>query len=192
MTALATLEQLAARATQAFDEARATAVLDDVSAAVRNYTGQTVTAETTTDRFVVRNFKVRLPQRPVSEVSDVSDIDGAALTYSWDGLETIVVPRRTVDQFDYDVPLISPPVVDVTYSHGYETVPDDLVAVVCNVAARALAEGPEMAGVTQESVVSYSVSYGPIGASGPLGFFAAETRVLDRYRRAGVTWQATS
>lgn len=192
MTALATLEQLAARATQTYDAARAAAVLDDVSAAVRSYTAQTITAETTTDRLTVHNSRVRLPQRPVTDVNNVEDISGTMLAFTWDGLNKVTLSSSRVYQFDFEPPLLLPDVVDVTYDHGYATVPDDLVAVVCNVAVRALSEGPEMAGVTSESVVSYSVSYGPIGASGPLGFFAAEVRVLDRYRRLGVTWQATS
>lgn len=188
MTALATLEQLTDRITTTVDPDRAAAALDDVSAAVRSYTGQTISAAINTERLRVHGYKVRLSQRPVTDVATVVDIDGNDVGYLWDGLDIVALRTSTVRAFDYDQ-LVSTTVVDVTYDSGYDVVPDDIVAVVCNVAARALAEGPEMSGVTQESVANYSVSFGAIGASGPLGFFTAETRVLDRYRRPGVAWQ---
>lgn len=187
-TTLATIADLERRTTVPLTE-RALAVLEDVSAAVRNYTGQTLTAVTAdTIRLRVHGQRVSLPQRPVTDVSAVTGTAGTAVTYSWDGLEIVNLALAGVVNWFETTTTTPPTVVDVTYDHGYDSVPDDIVSVVCNVAARALSAGPEMAGVMQETITSYSVSYGPIGSTGPLGFFQGETRVLDRYRRAGVVW----
>lgn len=190
MTALATLDQLADRMTITVDTDRATAVLDDVSAAVRNYTGQQITAGSSTIRLRVHGGRVTLPQRPVTDVTAVTDINGATVSCTWDGLDIVRLTIPTVLAFEYDYPS-TVDVVDVTYDYGYASVPDDIVTVVCNVAARCLATGAEMAGVTQESIAGYSVSYGAIGASGPVGFFRQEQAVLDAYRGGDVVWQGT-
>lgn len=188
MTALATSDQLADRMTMTVDPDRASAVLDDVSAAVRSYTGQQITAGSSTIRLRVHGNRVTLPQRPVTDVSTIEDIDGNAVTYRWDGLEIVHLTLPTISSFEFDYP-VAIDVVDATYDHGYATSPDDIVAIVCNVAARCLATGAEMAGVTQESIAGYSVSYGAIGASGPVGFFRSELAVLDTYRAGDVVWQ---
>jgi hypothetical protein len=188
MTALATLDQLTERVTSPItDPERALAVIDDVSAAVRSYTGRHITASEHTERLRPHGLKVRLSQSPVTVVSAVTNMAGSAVPFSWDGLEVVRLSSISLVAFDRDA-LITNDVVDVVYEAGYVEVPDDVVGVVCNVVARALSGGPEIAGVTQEAVAGYSVSFGSVGASGPLGFFAAELRVLDAYTRPSTSW----
>lgn len=177
---LATTDDLAARYPGPLPPPpeRVDAMLADASAAVRAYCGQDFTQDTTTEWLVLRDPLI-LPQRPVNDVTDVVNLAGEPVGWAWDGLD-----RLDVDPF-------AGPTVGVTYDHGYTELPPDVVAVVCNVAARGLASSPGASAVTQESITNYSVSYGTISAAGPTGFFAGETAVLDRYRRTvGVTWMA--
>lgn len=154
---------------------RVDAMLADASAAVRAYSTQEFTRSTTTAWLKVRQ-PLRLPQRPVNDVVDVVDPAGEPVDFAWDGLDTI-----DVDPFNTTVA--------VTYDHGYDEVPDEIVAIVCSITARALATTPGSSAVTQESITNYSVSYGPVSASGTQGLFAAEAAILDRYKRsASMTW----
>lgn len=178
---LATIDDLADRLPQPpANMARADAALADASAAVRAYTGQEITERTSTARLkVVAPGVLRLPQAPVTDVDDVTGRDGVTVTWQLI-VQTIEVwaPNGTY--------------LDVTYTHGYAEVPDDIVAVVCNIAGRAIFTGPETAGLTQESITNYSASYGPVTAAGPVGLFDAEKMVLDRYRLpVGPVWVAS-
>jgi hypothetical protein len=156
------------------------AALVDASAAVRGYTGQTFNRTDTTD--VLRTTccgRLRLPQRPVHDVATVTTPDGDPVSWDWivgtDRLEVASLARTFA----------------VTYDHGYDDgeIPDDIVAVVCNVAARTLGQPREDAGITQRSITNYSESFGAVGAAGPVGLFEDERKALDRYRRIGVSAQ---
>lgn len=185
MVSLATLDDLEARLGSTPDEDRAQAVLDDVSATVRAYTGQTFTLDTTTDRLRARNGGVNLPQRPVVDVTAVDSVDGDTIEFTWDAGSFVALagfdPLRAfeVEPFRINRALW----VDVTYEHGYETVPADIVAVVCQMAGRAYGRTPDTTGVTQESIAGYSYSVGGAAAAGPMGMLADERRILDLYRR---------
>lgn len=193
MTALATIEQLLTRMTTTPDEDRAAAVLDDASAAVRSYCGQDFDEATTTDRLRFRRGRLRLPQRPVLSVDTIVDVAGAAVAATWDGLDQLAVITPTLGDFETNITATTTwtGVVDVTYSHGYDPIPDDIVAVVCNIAARSLGVPPEAAPLSGESITNYSYTIGPVGAAGTVGLFADERALLDRYRTAaGVSWAA--
>jgi hypothetical protein len=175
VTPLATPEQLAARMTATATPERVDAALTDASATVRSYTGQHFTRAVTTDTLASHCCaQVRLPQRPVQEVLDVLVGDVVA-TWRFNG----------TDRVDITWPRAGAWYAAVTYDHGYDEIPDDIVAVVCNVAARSLASPPERAGMTQQSITNYSESFGSVGASGPVGLFADEQAILSRYRRSG-------
>jgi hypothetical protein len=178
---LATPEQLAARLSMAPPSAeRIDAALADASAAVRRYTSQEITYRISTVRTkVVPPGVLILSQRPVTEIVEVLGLDGSAVGYYDRGLGTLAVAAYRNQA------------LDVTYGHGYDEIPDDIVAVVCNVAARTLGTGPETGGLTQESITNYSSTYGPVGAAGPVGIFAEEKRTLDAYIvPAGPVWMA--
>lgn len=184
MAALASIEQLEARLGRAIaddEETRAQALLDDASATVRSYTGQQFSSASSTQRLSVRNGRVRLPQRPVVAVSAVRDDDGNALAYRWpgEGAELLCLDAAQLCRCG------GRPYVVVDYDHGYTATPDDIVAVVCNVAGRALGVNVTDAATSQQSISGYSESFGPVGAAGPVGLFSQEIAVLDRYKRVG-------
>lgn len=174
MPALATTNDLALRLGRTFtveEEARAAALLDDASAAVRAYTGQQFTAGTATaERHTPIRGAVRLWQRPVNSITSVVDDAGDAVAYdTWFEGDRLVGFTTT-----------SP--VKVTYTYGYATIPPDVVAVVCQIAGRAFGMTADSGGVTQEAIGSYSYTVGAAAAAGPLGLLPAEREVLDRYR----------
>lgn len=154
---------------------RVLALLADASALVRSYTGQQISAATTTERLAVRNGAVRLPQRPVTAVTAVADPTSAAVNATWSAGDVVTLS------------LMSPSFVDVTYSHGYAEVPDDIVAVVCDIVTRsfsgylaspAIWQQPS-AGVNPESIGAII----PTPALGGSQLTADQRAVLDRYRR---------
>ena len=184
MTALATIADLEARLGHTVaDATQAQAMLDDVSAAVRSYTGQHFTRTTTYDRLSARNGLVRLPQRPVVNVESVHLHTGALVGFTWHtGSETLCVTNATMSCSRTSW-------VYVLYEHGYDEIPADVVAVVCNVSLRALGTDPTGGAVASRSITNYQETFGPVGAAGSTGLFSSESKVLDRYRRVGtVAW----
>lgn len=185
MVALATVTDLETRLGRTLtgaDLARAEALLDDVSAAVRGYTGQQFSTATSTVRLKSRGGKVRLPQRPVTAVTAVVDTDGVAVEHDWWQFDTIELDTSW-NRFDRE--LVSRDYVDVTYEHGYATVPDEIVAVVCQIAARAYGRPADETAYTSENVAGYGYSIGGASSMGAFGLLAGERDVLDRYRRLG-------
>lgn len=186
MAALATLTQLKARLPSGTitDDARATQLLADVSAAFRRKTGQTFSQESTTERLKVRKNKIRLPQHPVTAVASVVDLNGTPIVFTRVinilHLDTVVPdwwawePRRTALGY-----------ADVTYTHGYATLPDDLVGLVCQVASRGYGTVATEAGVSQEQLGPYSYTIGSVAAAGVFGLFAAEEAWLDQFAGVG-------
>lgn len=192
MTQLATLDDLTPRLGRDLTDAellRADSALTDVSAAVRAYTGQQFLIDEITARLPVRRNKIRLPQRPVTAVDTVDDVDGNSLEFTWDAGDVVYLDSVAGRAFELETVPRRLPLrwADVTYTAGYETVPDDIVAVVCSIAARSLGATPEHAGVTSMSLGDAAIGYGTVGASGALGMFDGERAVLDRYRRIGGT-----
>jgi hypothetical protein len=172
MTPLATPADLAARMSGTFDATAVDAALTDASATVRAHAGQVFTRVTTTDLFKVRcDGIIRLPQRPVNDVIEVT-AEAQPIEFTWYGDDRLGVAPA----FLY---------VSVESDHGYDQIPDDVVAVTCNVAARALASPPEDAGLVSRSITNYSESFGAVGAAGPAGLFNDERAILARYRRPG-------
>lgn len=187
MAALATTDDVEDRLGRVLTDdeiVRVDSLLTDVSAMFRAYTGQQFTLAETTERLRVRNGEIRLPQRPVIDVTAVANVDAAPVEYTWDSGEVVTLSAGT-----WLSPWLVEPFrtgnvyVDVTYEHGYETVPEDIVALACQVVARSLGRTPDTTGVTQESIAGYSYSVGSAAAAGPAGLLPAEREVLDRYRR---------
>jgi hypothetical protein len=133
---------------------RLPALLQDASAKVRNYTGRTFTQAETTVRLRVNNGRVKLPQRPVVSITSVKMLnrDGTVGTtlagWFWDGLAEIATASPSQIANGPWFPNDRYRIVEVTYTHGYSTVPADVLAVVCSIATRALGRKPEDAGLT--------------------------------------------
>lgn len=188
MAALATVADVAARIGRTFtaeEEARVEALLTDASAAVRAYTGQTFDlVEDEEVRLRARNGAVKLPQRPVTGVAGVTSVDGDTVAFEWDHSDLVYVTGlNPYARFDVEPFRSRDPWLDVTYTHGYATVPEDIVAVVCQIVGRAFGRPADATAVTQESIAGYSYSIGGAAAQGPLGLMQNEREALDRYRR---------
>lgn len=202
MAALAskcTLETRLGRVLSAEEGARADALLEDASALVRSYTRQDF-APPAAETVVLRASAgvVRLPKTPVTAVSAVVAVgvggspDLALTGWVWDGIDVVDVrgwgslvinlPESLTDDC-----LSLPPTYRITYTHGDATVPADVVAVVCAMVMRTLTAPTMAAGVTSETIGSYSyrMAEGGIGTSVHLG--SSEKTVLDRYRRKADT-----
>lgn len=175
---------------------RLPALLADASAAVRNYTGASFTQATSSVKLRVRNGRVRLPQRPVTAITTVKGLNldgtvGAAIAgWRWDGYQELSVGAPSLIANGPWYPWDRYWSLEVTYTHGYPSVPGDVRAVVCSIALRALGRKPDEAGLMSESIDGYSYQVGSAGAAGPLGMLPDEHAALDVYRQtAGVTWQ---
>lgn len=186
MVPLASVEDLEARLGHAVDNpTRAEALLEDASDAVRDYTGQQFTKKTgDTIRRTPKNGKVRLPQRPVIAVTAVKDTDGNPLEFSLNG-DVVKITSATVASFERNG--IYTGDVDITYDHGYEAdaYPRRVVAVVCQIAGRALGTPPDESGLTSETLEGYSYGRGSAAAAGGVGMLPDERRALDTFRRVG-------
>ncbi|WP_418956829.1 hypothetical protein [Streptomyces tritici] len=167
LPALATVDQLAAwmqREPAEMPEGAAL-VLDVASAVVRREARQSFTRGTSSATLHPNGGWVVLPQRPVIAVQSVRAGGQLVPPDRWQ----LVRDRLAV--FDDQA-------VTVTYTHGYASVPGDVLAVVLTLAGRVLTNPSDL---RQESVGSVSVTYSAetIGAS----LAPADRDLLARYRR---------
>lgn len=181
MAALATVTDVAARLGRTLtteESSRVTAALEDVSAAIRAYTGQQITPGTSTVRLQNHYGDVVLPQRPVTAVTAVRTVTGEGVEEPYMGYSYIAGQR---------VRSLPPGWVEVDYTHGYEAVPDEIKSVACQVVLRWL---PNPTGIRGEVTGPFSVTYAIPATGVPMGLILTrdEKKVLDRYAmpRAGV------
>src|SRR5690606_28120610 len=121
----ADLEARLGRSLTADEAARAAAVLDDVSAAIQSYTGQRFIRGVYHARSRVRRGVVRLSQRPVHDVTAVTDRFGAPVEHSWDGLDRVFIDTMCRPGAPIQV-------VDVCYGAGPDQPTPDAVRVASN------------------------------------------------------------
>ena len=148
---LATPDDLAARigALSTDQAARAEALLVDASALIRGHCGGQVFTLVEDDVVNLRTAgnRIRLPQRPVvtvTQVTQVAQVGGTVLPVSawvWDGLDLV-----TLD------PGWAAETMQVTYSHGFPVVPDGLVAVACKMVNRVLTSPSKTDGLASETI----------------------------------------
>ena len=179
--ALATIADVEARLGRSLTVSelpKATAYLDDASALFVQRAVQKFEVAESTVRLFPKDGVVRLVQRPVIAVTEVTDIDGNSIDFTWDGHQSI-----------YDLGGSS--AVNVTYEHGSADVPADVVAVVAGMVARTLSISPDAAaGVTQQSVGPFSQSYASWAVGAQVMMSPVEAKVADAYR--GLTFRSTS
>lgn len=165
---------------------RIDALLRDASASIRSYTRQTISQVVgDTVRLPVRAGRVRLPQRPVTAVTTVTNLWGDPVLFYWGGGDTITTGANTPDAFAWVPWLNGTPSVDVVYTHGDNPVGDDVIGVCCQIVIRALGRDPTDAGMQSESIAGYSYTLGAAAAAGAFGMLQAERDVLDAYTRVG-------
>lgn len=191
---LATVADLAAILGRTFtpaQEAQAERLLELASAAVRATTGQDITRATTTDTFSIRRADpvlhrcagvVTLPQRPVVDITSVS-VDGAVTQDWWqDGSDLLL------RSWSWGRPPAAhrPPQVTVTYTHGFDPVPDDIAAIVLQAANRAIVNPSQL---RAETVGGESLTYLVPHGGEALGVLLSEVekRALRRYKRTSGT-----
>lgn len=142
-------------------------MLDRASVRVRRYTGQQITAGSSVVTLPGPSY--HLPQRPVNEVTSVQTLDGGDVEYElcYGGY---VRPR-----FKRFHPIV------VGYNHGYDTLPDAVIEVVCSVAARMSATPAAVgSGAQTEQAGGESVTWGSDAYAGTTGLTRAERKELDR------------
>ena len=159
MTQFATAQELADRLETEFsaaDESRADGLLTRVSGLVQAEARQVI-ERVEDDEFVfygIRETSVLLPERPVVSVSSVT-IDGEPLEVNWtlDG-------DHLVHRFGW--PLQAR--VVVTYTHGYEPVPDAIKEVVLGAVVRGWVNpGNVMSERLGQAQMTYAVQGSPPG-----------------------------
>ena len=188
------VETILGRALTEAEATRCTGLLAAASARFRAEARQDFTAAETTRVLRVADGRVRLPLWPVTAVTAVHAVTtagtaGAAIgTWAWDGLWTIEVG----DWWNLQV---NAPVVDldewgqtvqITWSHGYATIPDDVSYAVAGMVARAIGTGSAGTGVVSETIGQYSYRLGSAAESGALGMTVDEIAVARRYRRPAI------
>lgn len=186
MTALATVADLEVRTPlPAGSEARAGALLADASALVRGHTRQWLSF-VADDVRVIRAIGrvIKLPERPVESVTEVAAIDAGGDVpvsgWMWDGIDKVFLPLQHGSAGG---------TWRVTYSHGYQPLPDDVVAVVCGMVGRVLTSPSMAEGVTSETIGQYSYQMQQsVGSSGvAVRMLPSDRDALARYRRTAGT-----
>jgi hypothetical protein len=135
LSALATVADLVARGVDTSNGTRADAFLAAASAAVRAAAGHPISRVTSTVRLLGRTGPwLPLPAGPVTAVAAVL-LDGTAVT-DW----TLYPDDRLFRPTGAWITTVGlPSIVTVTQTHGYLDVDEDIVDLVCGLAAGALA-----------------------------------------------------
>ena len=160
----------------------AAAMFARASARVRGYTRQEIDADTST--AIVRGPIVLMPQRPVTAITSVSDLTDPANPVLLTVDDWVLRPGSVLETPNYGGNL------SVVYAHGFATIPDEIVELVCGVASRlAGINAGAASGVQQETAGSESVTFGWDSYQAIAELTTGEKRVLDRFypKRAGVT-----
>jgi hypothetical protein len=172
----------------------------EASEVIRNYCKQTI-EQTTGDVITLDcpegRTRIFLPQLPVVSVASVVE-DGETLTAGTEyQLGQYGILYRIGQCWKAGIQILT-----VTYSHGYATIPDDVIGVCTRAAARIYQAGLRAAetsgvpGVSGKQLGDFSVSYsgeqgGGAGDGGVMGVSAArmlllsEKDILDNYRYTG-------
>lgn len=170
--AIITTDELAAFMGKTFtpsEAAQAQALIDVVEAAIESETGVSFTpVNDETIRIQADGHGIiELKSKPVTSITSVKDMDGIEVDYvEFDGLATLynLYPNQ---------------VVDVTYSHGFGSVPKEIRGVALGAASRVMYNP---AGLRQETVGAISVTYPGIGGeAGTINFSALERKILGKY-----------
>jgi len=170
--------------------------LNKASAAVRNYTKQYIefVAAETIKLDCMGGFRIYLPELPVSSITEIVE-DGETLTDQEDyKLGQFGIVHRIGQRWKKGIQIL-----EITYPHGYSTIPDDIIGVTARAASRLFQAGLKASGeggvpgVASKSLGDFSVSYaseasaneGVMGASAARLLLLSEKDILDHYRIKG-------
>lgn len=186
MAAFASAADLAAilqRTFSAAETAAANIQLDLATAAIRNYTRQTISL--VEDDVVMLRSTTRgtliLPERPVVDVSLVrlNTVTVAAASYTLIGAElqwganVLNVGNLAESAGGWG----SAAAVEVTYTHGFATIPDDIRSVCLSLAQGGI-DNP--GGIQREQVGPDAITYAAPG--GTVTITKSQQQMLNRYR----------
>lgn len=184
MDSLATVAQLADFSQQPIDDADTSAVflLSVASGMIRSHLGQTITQVTDDVEYLdpVNGAFASLAQTPVTVVSKVevtrdgglSWVEAPVGSYSVSRRKGTITAKAGAFRWPWDEESWR-----VTYTHGFEEVPDEIIGVCCGLAARYYSTP---IAVDMERVGQRQVKYA-IEAD---GFSALESMALSAYRFA--------
>lgn len=184
-TDLASVEELADFSQLPLDTDDATAgfLIKVASGMIRTYLGQIVTLVEDDVEYVdpVNGFFASLEQLPVVSVSQVEVSSDGGLTWAVAPPSSYKVSRRTGTIATRSGTVVRWPSDEeswrVTYTHGFESVPPELVGVCCGLAARYYSTP---IAVDMERVGQRQVKYNIEAA----GFSAMESMALSAFRLA--------
>tara|TARA_R110002051_G_scaffold1853_1_gene10149 strand:- start:13570 stop:14145 length:576 start_codon:yes stop_codon:yes gene_type:complete len=137
------------------ETARIGAILDKASEQFRRVSGQQFTPGSSTVRLKVNGGRVRLPQRPVTAVTSVTDDAGNAVAYTQ--FKSVLTTSLRSDQF-----------VIVSYTHGATEVPAEVRLCIAELGKRVL-EIPQSA---RSGLSQFAESDGPFSESGTFAAWA--------------------
>lgn len=175
------------------EEVRVAALIADASATVRRYAKQDFTMRQTIIGVRPVGNKIKLPQRPVISVQSItvrlpgSVTDSLIPGWYWDGPgsdEIWLTDGGSIINLAEELTFAlewQTPICQVTYTHGYDTSPDDVIGVICSMVTRIIT-APGLGGVISESVGEYSYRLSDAAAQGPMALTAAEKDILKDYR----------
>lgn len=193
---LSDVEALALQALSTEQQARAEKLLLQAANKIRSYTRQNFDHVTTTDKVRAIGNLVRLPQRPVVAITGVKLIDylgneWPVPAYGFDGIDRLdLALYGTILNLPEAVSLEGywSGTVEVTYEHGYETVPQEIIDLNAELVARIFNSPTQGAvGVRAQGVGPYNVSFDPATSGGMITLTAEDRATLDRYRVFGQT-----
>jgi len=172
MMALATISDVEARLGRPLtveETGKAEAWLEDASALFVQMSVQKFETGESTILVIPKGGIARLIQRPVIAVTNVEDINGVPVDYTWDGFQSL-----------YDLGSTMP--LRITYEHGSDIIPDVVVAVVAGMVARTiLIPSGAAQGISQQSVGPFSQTYATWAVGGQLKLSPADEQVAKSF-----------
>ena len=170
--ALATISDVEARLGRPLtveETGKAEAWLEDASALFVQMSVQKFETGESTILVIPKGGIARLIQRPVIAVTNVEDINGVPVDYTWDGFQSL-----------YDLGSTMP--LRITYEHGSDIIPDVVVAVVAGMVARTiLIPSGAAQGISQQSVGPFSQTYATWAVGGQLKLSPADEQVAKSF-----------
>lgn len=164
------------------------ALLARASRAVRVYTGQYIEQVTDDEVTVIPDpyGNLRLPQWPVTDVASVTvngdEIDPTSYVWNRQG----VIRQHTLNSFEINgTPIAWRTPVVVTYTHGYEEIPDDIIGVVADLVAGRLLSPAGSGAVKAAQVDDVRVEYDVATATASVDLTDDQKTILDRYKLPG-------
>jgi hypothetical protein len=157
--------------------ATADALLTRASTRVRRAAGQPINASTSTVRLKTEPSGLTLPAPPVTAITTVAQVHPDDTTtvltrgtdWFWDG-ERITFASCLVT------------LAEITYTHGYQAIPDGLIELVCEIANRLGAVPADVEGLLrQRSIDDYAETFATeaIAAAGDL--LPSELAVINQF-----------